>query len=174
MSPYCYLIVSSPQDTLTSYYHFCRALPIHNFHGNFGDYLELFEKDQLVYGNWFDFNLGWWEQKDDPNFLFITYEEMIKDIYSVIAKLCNFLNKQLPSDIIEAIVKHTSFKEMKSNKMVNWEFFPEALDQRISQFIRKGEIGDWQNCFTVRQNRFIDNLLQEKLAGTQLHFEERM
>ena len=136
--------------------------------------MELFKNDQLCLGNWFDFNLGWWEQKDDPNFLFIMYEDMIKDIYSVIGKLCNFLDKQLPSDVIDAIVRHTSFREMKKNKMVNWEFLPALLDQNISQFIRKGEIGDWENCLTVKQNQFIDNLLQEKLEGTQLHFEEKM
>ena len=38
------------------------------------------------------------------------------------------------SYVIAEIVMHTSFREMKSNKMVNWQFLPEALDQNISKF----------------------------------------
>ncbi len=125
----------------------------------------------LVHGDWFDFNLGWWKHKDDPKFLFVTYEEMKKDIRAIILKLCQFLDKQLEPGLINAIIKHTSFKEMKHNKMVNYKFVPnEGINQDISPFMRKGIIGDWRSHFSAEQNLFYDELLKEKLAGTGLKF----
>ena len=39
------------------------------------------------------------------------------------------------------------------------------------EFIRKGEVGDWQNHFTVAQNRAFDNLIEEKFGDTGLVFQ---
>ena len=56
---------------------------------------------------WFDFTLGWWEHKDDPKFLFVTYEDMKKDVRSVIVRICRFLDTKLEKETIDAILDHT-------------------------------------------------------------------
>lgn len=156
---------------MVSYYYFYKAVCSFSFTGSFDDFIEMNKQSVLGYGDWFDFNLGWWKHKDDPRFLFVTYEDMKKNIKEVISKLCTFLGKQLNQEVVDAIIEHTSFEEMKHNKMVNFEFVPKVgINQEISPFMRKGIVGDWVNHFSAEQNQFYDELLKEKLAGTGLTF----
>ncbi len=145
-----------------------------NFNGTFDDFFtHLFKPDRLVHGNWFDFNLGWWEHKDDPNFLFVTFEEMKKDIRSVINKICKFLNKNLSAELIDEIIHHTSFDEMKKNKMTNTEY-KEGEDGTKTSFIRSGQIGQWADYFTPEQVRYCDHLVGEKMAAFQIRLPDNL
>ena len=38
-------------------------------------------------------------------------------------------------------------------------------------FIRKGEIGDWQAMFSEEQNKMLESIYNEKLGGTGLEFD---
>lgn len=56
-----------------------------------------------------------------------------------IRKMLQFLEIDMSEDIIEKIVYHTSFEEMKNNDMVNYKTLPnEILDQTTTTFMRKG------------------------------------
>ena len=167
--PKVIVVMRNFKDNLVSYYHFYRAFASYSFPGDFSDFLELYKQQRLVYGDWFDFNLGWWKHRDDPNFLFVKYEEMQVDIRSVIDRVCNFLNKQLEPDMIDRIIKHVSFDQMKDNDKTNYSYAP-FIDQKISPFMRKGIIGDWQTHFSSEQAKYFDMLIEEKLSGTGLMF----
>ena len=160
------------QDSLVSFFHFYRAMKVFNYRdGEWDHFFERYKRKQLFCGDWFDFNMSWWKHKDDPNFLFLTYEDMKHDIYSVIAKLCDFLDKPLGEELVHKIVAHTSFDQMKNNKMANYEFC-KTMDQSVSKFVRKGQIGDWVNYFSDEQAAFVDEQLLEKLQDTGLSFQE--
>ena len=158
------------KDNLVSYYHFYHMVTEmkFGFDKGFDQFFQLVEENKLIHGNWFDFNLGWWEHRDDPSFSFVTYEDMKEDIRSVIERICRFLNKTLKPRLIEAIIDHTSFAKMKTNSMVNYEFFGAGMNFSESGFMRKGEVGDWKNLFTKEQNDRCNILQEERLAGTGL------
>ncbi len=159
---------------MVSYFHFYKMVKEFNFEGSFDDFFtHLFKRDKLVHGNWFDFNLGWWKHKDDPNFLFVTYEEMKQDIRSVINKICKFLNKNLSSELIDEIIHHTSFDEMQKNKMTNTEY-KEGEDGSKASFIRKGQIGEWVNYFNPEQLAYCDALTAEKMAASGIDLPQEM
>lgn len=40
--------------------------------------LFVFDLFIVFYGSWFDHVLSWWKHKDDPNILFLKYEEIKK------------------------------------------------------------------------------------------------
>ena len=157
------------KDNLVSYYHFYHMMNgVHfGFDKGFDQFFQLVEEKSLIQGDWFDFNLGWWEHKDDPKFLFVTYEDMKKDVRSVIDRICRFLDTKLEPETIDAILDHTSFANMKNNPMVNYEFF-KGMDFSQSGFMRKGQVGDWKNIFTQEQNDLCNKWLKEKLTGTGL------
>ena len=136
--PKVIIVLRNLKDNLVSYYHFYHMVKDFGFDKGFGEFFELVEENALVHGGWFDFNVGWWEHRDDPNFLFVTYEDMKKDIRSVIERICHFLNKTLKPELIDEIIDHTSFANMKTNPMVNYEFFSAGMNFFDSGFMRRG------------------------------------
>lgn len=158
------------KDTLVSFYHFYRMNDGYgNMTGPFNEFFEIFREKKLVYGDWFDYNLHYWNNRDKFNFFLVKYEDLHKDFYGTVKNLAKFLGKELSDEQFEAIAKHVSFAEMKENKMVNKTIYP-SLQYKISPFMRKGTVGDWKNYLTEEQNEYIDKLYKEKIEGTGLEF----
>ena len=77
----------------------------------------------------------YWNEKGRDNVCFISYEDMKKDLKSVILKVSSFLGKeQLVKDEakMEALVTHLSFDKMKDNKAVNKAEFVQVSSELIS------------------------------------------
>ena len=85
----------------------------------------------------------------------------------VVQKIAKFIGRELPLEIVERIVKQTSFNVMKKDETVNYSW----INGIKGDFIRKGEVGDWKNYFTEEQNKRFDSLYAEKMAGSGLEFE---
>ena len=77
----------------------------------------------------------YWSEKGRDNVCFISYEDMKKDLRSVILKVSSFLGKeQLVKDEakMDALVTHLSFDKMKDNKAVNKAEFVQVTPELIS------------------------------------------
>ncbi|XP_059263851.1 sulfotransferase 1C1 [Mustela nigripes] len=99
------------------------------------------------------------------------WKENSKDPKREIQKILKFLEKEMPEEVLNKILYHTSFDVMKQNPMANYTTLPTILmDQSISPFMRKGMPGDWKNYFTVAQNEEFDKDYQKKMAGSTLTF----
>lgn len=70
-------------------------------------------------------------------------------------------------DIIKQIAKQCSFKGMMKNAS-NYCLEGEAEGPKL---LRKGEIGDWKNYFTLEQNKKFEHEVMNKLRGTGLEFD---
>ncbi|XP_060112032.1 sulfotransferase 1C3-like [Heteronotia binoei] len=85
----------------------------------------------------------------------------------------DFLEIGLPEETVQKITHHATFQVMKDNPMSNYSTFPEAIfDKKIGRFMRKGEVGDWKNYFTVAQREMFDADYQSKMEGTTLRFRD--
>uniref|UniRef100_A0A8C4TNX4 Sulfotransferase n=1 Tax=Erpetoichthys calabaricus TaxID=27687 RepID=A0A8C4TNX4_ERPCA len=83
--------------------------------------------------------------------------------------------KVLISVLLMEIVKHTSFNMMKDNPMTNFSRMPTCIvDVRISPFMRKGQVGDWKNHFTVAQNQRFEEEYRRRMAKTSLRFRTEL
>ncbi|XP_072266306.1 amine sulfotransferase-like [Pyxicephalus adspersus] len=134
-----------------------------------------FEKGEflrkVLHGSWFDHIKGWYTHKEDYNILFMTYEELKKDLRSAVIKICNFLDIKLNDDAVDTVVDKSSFKNMKQDPLANYKFISEKfLDFEKGEFLRKGTIGDWKNRMTVAQNEKFDKVYMEKMKDLPIKF----
>ncbi|GFQ73753.1 hypothetical protein TNCT_516371 [Trichonephila clavata] len=116
-----YLYVTrNPKDCCVSYYHHMKNLPGHGFKGTFDQFFELFISGKIDYGDYFDHLLGWYEHRNDPNVMFVTYEEMKENPAAAVLKMASFIDeekyaKPLREDPqkLNNVLQYSSFKHMK-------------------------------------------------------------
>ncbi|XP_078664099.1 sulfotransferase 1A1-like [Branchiostoma floridae x Branchiostoma belcheri] len=133
--------------------------------------------DLAFHGFWWDVIPEYWRHKDDDNLLFIKYEDLKRDLRCHVVKIANFLGKTLPDQRIDEVVANCTFSAMKENPSTNYsrdpvlkKFFSKAEGSGI-EFMRKGEVGDWKNWFSAEENKMLEAINKEKMAGTDLAFE---
>ncbi len=146
------VVTRDPKDCIVSYYHHYQE--IGGYNRSFDDFFEMYKCKDLIFGDPIDHATGWLQHKGKDNFLFTTYKDMKCDIRGVIKRVAAFLNKELSDDIVEKIVDHTSFAQMKANPMVN-------KSEVAENFIRKGIMGDWVNYMSEGQRALVDARVKE-------------
>ncbi|UYV81137.1 hypothetical protein LAZ67_20000137 [Cordylochernes scorpioides] len=187
-------VVRNPKDTCVSFYHHTLKLSPYEFDGTFDDFFEIFFNGQNDYGDYFEHTLSWYEHRNDPNVLFLTYEELKSDTRNAILKMAKFIGDDYEKilienpDIMENVLKYSSIEQMKKFAKIGpseptppLEFFPSGIRHFTTyikekglapfshdDFVRKGIIGDWKNHFNEEQAKKLDDKTREKLAGTDL------
>uniref|UniRef100_W5NKK1 Sulfotransferase n=1 Tax=Lepisosteus oculatus TaxID=7918 RepID=W5NKK1_LEPOC len=169
--PLVIYVARNPKDVAVSFFHF------HNFSNflenqeSFDDFLNKFLHGNVFGSSWFDHIKDWYSHKHEFDFLYITYEEMIKDLRSSVLKISHFLGKKLDDKTVDMIVENGSFKNMKNNPVANSErFSSEYFERSKGSFLRKGKVGDWKNIFTVAHNEKFDEFYWKKMKDVPLDF----
>ena len=168
------VVFRNPKDMLVSYYNFYRMCD-YNFptDGTWEEFFEIFKKDEIIHGNYFDMQLSWWAYRDLPQVKIFKYEDMLKDPELAVREVAAFLEKNLSDDLIQKITERTSFKSMKNNPMLNYSTFP-GMEHKVSPFMRKGQAGDWKNYFSEEQRKIVDDISKEKFEPEGLVFEDEV
>ncbi|XP_078503002.1 amine sulfotransferase-like isoform X1 [Lissotriton helveticus] len=164
-------VLRNPKDVLTSFYYFEKMLPYLDPTTSFEDFMEKYLKGEVFGGCWFEHFRGWHMHKDNFDFLLISFEEMVKNLRSVVVKICQFTGKHLSDLEMDSVVKQAAFKNMRSDTRANYKHMPSnILDNRQGSFLRKGTIGDWKNVMTIAQNERFDKIYQEKMKDIPVKF----
>ena len=161
-------IIRNPKDVAVSYFYFYQSLTeLNSYTGPWSEFLKMFMEGYVVYMDWFSHVTSWWQQKYRDNVLLITYEHMKAQPESTIRTISHFIHGNadaLDSSTISAIVEHTSFCAMKENPRTNFA----GIDSIRLPFMRKGEVGDWKNHFTVAQSDAFDELIKQRITDPEL------
>ncbi|BES99393.1 Sulfotransferase domain [Nesidiocoris tenuis] len=174
VKPKIIYVTRNPKDAAVSYYHHHRLW--NGYSGIYPLFMQAFLEDKLVYCPFWEHVLSYKTLENNENLLINSYEEMKKDMPSVIQKTAKFLGKTLSEDEITKLAEHLSFKNMKGNGAINGEEVVEQVRQRYKLdssdpglcFIRKGEVDSWKEEMTPDIAKQFDVWTAKKTKGTIL------
>ncbi|KAL8597530.1 hypothetical protein ACOMHN_033401 [Nucella lapillus] len=106
-------------------------------------------------------------KKSNPDvpFFIMSYEDTKEDPETMVKKLAEFLDIDVPLQLCRDIAHATAFSKMKEADKNKQQV--ENLPQ--SKMYRKGEVGDWKNYLTVAQSERLDAAMME-LQSCDYHF----
>lgn len=160
-----------PKDVIVSDFH-CNKL----FHPDweklqFSDFWQLFKRGLLQNLPWFEHVKEGWARRNDKNFLFLYYEDLIKNKKESILKIARFLDKSLTDEDVDKLIQHLDIEKFRKNKSVNNDHFTDlgiASKNKEHQFIRKGKVGGWKEYFTPALNADADKWIKDNLKNSDL------
>ncbi|XP_046632598.1 sulfotransferase 1E1-like [Daphnia pulicaria] len=165
-------VARNPKDVAVSWYFHHLLDPIMNTNLTIEEFAEFFMRDEVLYAPYWTSVIEAWEKRNDPNFLFLFYEDLKMDLPAQLHRICQFLGKEeLPIDQIIALTEHLKFDNFKINKSVNAQELQEAgYFKKEGNFMRKGQIGDWKNHFGEKLNSRFDEWIEKCTSATDLKF----
>jgi len=162
-------VVRNGKDVALSLFHFSRtnhilSLTHRNFMGDFGEFFELFLKGKVV-GSWFKHVSQWWENRQNLNVLFLTYEELTSNREQAIRKIIDFCGKEVEPETFSRIVERSSFAFMKQHEDKFDPIIGTLVDRgmKTGNFIRKGEVGGWKEYLSSEQEELFQRRFTKHL-----------
>ena len=168
-------VARDPRDVMTSYFHHHRLIKSLDYIGDLPTFARRFIKNQVRTGPYFQHVEEAWTLKDNPNMLFLFYEEMKKDLKSVIRQVCDFLSCSLSEIEIEKLLDHLDIKNFRNNPAVNCEDQQKSnAFSKDGSFIRKGKVGGWRE--EIRNlpdlEKELDKWYKKQLKDTGILFPQ--
>lgn len=166
-------VARNAKDTCVSYYHHCKILE--GYTGSFENYCKLFMGGSLCFAPFWSHVLSFWKRRDEPNILFLKFEDLKQDLPAEIKKTAQFLGKELSDAEVSLLAEHLSFDRMKNNPAVNYEAVMDInrkfnLTSEDGHFMRSGQVGNYKETMSPEIILEFDQWTQENLAGSTLSF----
>ncbi|KAM7356302.1 sulfotransferase 1 family member D1-like [Cochliomyia hominivorax] len=166
----------NPKDMAVSYFHF--NLGLGTWQGNINEYVEDLINNDIVYSPYWDHLMDFWRMREEKNIFFTTYEDMKRDLRSVLQKLNKFLEKpQLQEEQLRKLEQHLSFDYMKANKSINPTYniklgFASSNVSPDFEFMRRGVVGSYKDELSPAVQKKMDDWIAENLRRFKVKFED--
>jgi len=167
-------VVRDPKDAFVSAYHFMRAEAMGPMTPSVPNYLEYFLSSSFAFCPWAQYLAGYWRIRDRENVLFLTYEEMKKDLRGAVRKIDALVKTGLTDDEVDAVMRQSSFEHMKQieQKFETGMLVPWAKPR--GAMIRRGQHGAAGELLTREQQQRIDDHCRAELKrlGCDFPYDE--
>ncbi|XP_065090939.1 sulfotransferase 1B1-like [Ochlerotatus camptorhynchus] len=176
VKPKIIYVSRNPKDVAVSYLHHYQM--IMGYRGPREHFLEALLADQAVYCPQVQHVLDFWRLREEKNVLFLTYEQMKRNLRDVLATTCDFFGKQYSDQQLDKLAHHLSFDEMKKNPATNnIDLTKSAMEMNGRkgekfEFMRKGQVGDYKNELSAEFIERFDRYIDEKLCGSDFRYEQ--
>lgn len=159
--PKIVFVLRDPKDAAVSFfYHHCL---FHAYEGTMNKFFEAFMEASVFYGCYWHYVAPFWNLRHEPNVLVVTYEDMKKDLPSVIRRTASFFDKTLTNEQVTKLADHLSLSNMKDNDAVNFktvvDLFQSLHGKKTEpgvEFIRSGETGGHRNKMSPEMMKKFD------------------
>jgi hypothetical protein len=101
------------KDVAISTYYFRKTI-LHEHVGTIEEHFENFVNDRVFFGPYREYLKNFLALKDEPNFLFLTYEGVVADWEGTIRTVAKFFGKEASEENVQKLKEHLDFKNMKS------------------------------------------------------------
>jgi len=157
-------VARDPRDVCVSYFNHYQVMPGHGYVGDFSQFAKLFQNGLLLFGDFWHHLLSGWRMRDEPNVKFLWFKDMKLNQRGVIEELSQFLDHPVTATTIDLLENHLKFDNMKNNPKVN----PTTGLNLKSDFMRKGQVGDWKNFFSVEESEQWTNWIKLRAEDREL------
>ena len=163
--------IRNPKDALVSYYHHYRSDgQLGGFNGTWDQFFEIFKEEKLPWGDFFKQNADWCKfNKNREHSLILRFEEMKQDPRGHVIKIAKFTGYDLCDKTIDLIVEKSSIQQV-SEKFRPVQEGNASWNSSRSNFIRKGQVGDFINFFSKDQIDYIDRKNEQYLQPLGILF----
>jgi hypothetical protein len=163
-------VARNGKDVVTSYFHFSRSHL--GFRGTFDEFFDQFVRGKVESGSWFDHVQGWWAHRDDPNVLFLHYEDLLDDLDDCLRRIAAFCDLELELSRIPSIRERCSFAFMKAHENKFDHQMGMLWEQGVQwkSFIRQGRAGEGADRLSTPQAALFDQIYQKTLGSMGVEF----
>ena len=158
------------RDVAVSYYHLYRSHS--GFEGTFTEFFNRYLRGKVEFGSWFEHVQGWWRHRNDPNVLFLRYEDLLDDLEGGLRKIIAFCGFDIAPERWPTILERCGFGFMKQHES---QFDPSTgalWEQGVkgNAFLRTGRAGDWRSQLSLEQAARFDSAFRKHLGPTGIDF----
>jgi Sulfotransferase domain len=135
-------VVRNVKDVAVSYHH--HAVSLMGWDDDFDGFLKKFVAGKVPCGSWFDHLESWWPHRNDPNTLFMRYEDLVADLPRSVRRVAEFC--ELGPGAIDRAGERCQLSYMKQHfeKFDPRLFVPRGAPLRSAGFLRRGVAGGWR------------------------------
>ncbi|XP_077988770.1 amine sulfotransferase-like [Glandiceps talaboti] len=165
-------ITRNPKDVCVSFYNFVKSVKFAEMNLTWDEWFEAFVNGKVWYGPWIDNVLAWKRYRVNDNVCHVTYEDMKRDMKSVLAKIVRFLGRPKSDEEIDAVVNRCHIDSMRAagDDTVTMVVRDDTSWKEGGKYFRKGQVGNWKHYFTVAQNEIFDREITSELEKRGLGF----
>jgi hypothetical protein len=163
------VMVRDPKDVIVSGYHFIRSLLLGPLMPSVRHWVELSLSGDLPSGSWARHVASYWRVRNEPNVLFLTYEDLSADPAGVIQQIARFMNVDLDTEQLEAVMRAATFEEMRRHRdrfdpgrVVPWG--------KTHSMLRKGRRGEAGELLSPKLRQLIDDHSRTELRRLKCDF----
>jgi hypothetical protein len=163
-------VIRDPKDVCVSAYHFLRNEFMGPMTPSVPNFVEFFLSPNFPFHPWAEFLNEYWRVRDRDNVLFLTYEEMKKDLKEAVRRIAALLQIDLSAEQLEAVVSQSSFDRMKKieHKFETGMMVPWAKPR--GAMIRRGLRGASGELLTPALQQRIDDHCRAELKRLECDF----